>query len=304
MLFLREILPARPRQDLLLRYVPLQNLSAITFAFASGRLVGVLPHASLNRNVCFYEELSSDILCLLCPMSDGERIEAIWIISHMDRNIKLGPRSVIVSLSFTPQKHQIHAKQVKTQMKTVWLSSYMSPVEQPNYKIDLCADKHATALYHNDFRLPYSIVAAEPPPCCKASSDHTLTPSFQAYQTPNPGFETFQYNMYYSEAPLTALVKIQACMDGDYCVGLLLDYGSHSMTVGQYRYDKDISVPYNPGSVRLLQEEDVLKKPRTRLRTFGEGPVQNMTNDGSMGLTDGIIVWWYSRDASVANVLT
>ncbi|KAJ8115607.1 hypothetical protein OPT61_g2786 [Boeremia exigua] len=76
------------------------------------------------------------------------------------------------------------------------------------------------------------------------------------------------------------------------------------MTVGQYRYDKDISVPYNPGSVRLLQEECVPEKPRTRLRTLGEGSDQALTNDGGMGLTDGIIVWWHGKDGFVASVVT
>ena len=50
--------------------------------------------------------------------------------------------------------------------------------------------------------------------------------------------------MYYLEAPLEGLAKVQMCMDGGYCLGILLDYGSHSRTVGQYRYDREISSAY------------------------------------------------------------
>ncbi|XPS75924.1 hypothetical protein M3J09_007988 [Ascochyta lentis] len=278
---------ATPSQDRLFRYVPLQKASAISFAFDSGRLVAIASHGRSSQHIDFYNEADSDTLCLHYPLSETERIKAIWVVRPKNKVLNLGTCSVIV----------------KTQMKTIWLGSYLSTEAQLDFQIELCADEYVNALCYSDPRLSHCIVAAQPHRR-EASLDCLVVPHFPTYQTPAPypRLATYHYNMYYSDAPLEGLHKIQACMDEGYCLGLLLDYGTHSRTVGQFRFDKEISVPHAPLNISLLQEEHEAI-PRTRIQILDERPAQPISNGTSMQLTEGIVVWWHSRDSSVVSIL-
>lgn len=104
-----EPFPATPSQDRLLRYVPLQKASAISFAFDSGRLVAIASHGRSSQHIDFYDEADSDTLCLHCPLSEIERIEAIWAVRPKNKVLKLGTCSVIVSTT-TLEKHRTHGR--------------------------------------------------------------------------------------------------------------------------------------------------------------------------------------------------
>ncbi|KAF1357804.1 hypothetical protein EJ07DRAFT_157494 [Lizonia empirigonia] len=276
---------ATPYEDLFLRYVTVQNASAISIAFASGRLIAITSHQSEDKKTCFYEEADIYTLCMYLPLSNNEKIEAIWIARHKDSEINMGVRSLIV----------------KTQMKTIWLGHYITPEIQSELQLEQIADESVNALYCSDPRFPRSIVGAQPQ-YHAASPNPLVPPNFPTYRTPFPGFVTYFYNMYYSEAPLEGLVKVQVCMDDGYCLGILLDYGSHSRTVGQYRYDRKISSAYEPNCIGLIQERHV-SNPRIRLRILDEKSPQSETRDPDLRLMHGIIVWWYGKDISFVNVL-
>ncbi|KAI1576159.1 hypothetical protein PtrEW13061_010710 [Pyrenophora tritici-repentis] len=87
---------ATPYGGLFLRYVTVKNVTAISLAFASGRLIAITSHQSEDKT-CFYDEVDSNTPCMYFPLSNDEKIEAIWIIRHKDKMINMGVQSLIVS---------------------------------------------------------------------------------------------------------------------------------------------------------------------------------------------------------------
>lgn len=101
MLFPRDhsgdsILPT-PNGDLLLRYVPLHKASAISVEFDSGRVFAVLSHRNEHQHTSFYNKVDDDTLCMHCPLSSNENIEALWIVRHKNLDLNMGVRALIVS---------------------------------------------------------------------------------------------------------------------------------------------------------------------------------------------------------------
>jgi hypothetical protein len=101
-------------------------------------------------------------------------------------------------------------------------------------------------------------------------------------------------DIFYSEAPLESVTRVQLCYGSDGCIGLLLDYEKHSQTVGDFRYDKDVSryfqrpqsISLNHGHQHSTRCIDVkFSKQSAWLDTAVEGDMQPMR---------GIIVWWYN----------
>lgn len=82
-------------------------------------------------------------------------------------------------------------------------------------------------------------------------------PDFPTYLNPVPGYGMFISQLYYSEAPLEGVIRVQSRYDTDRCIGLLLDYGTHSQTVGYFRCEKRISNSLDqPQSVMFFYEQD------------------------------------------------
>jgi hypothetical protein len=107
--------------------------------------------------------------------------------------------------------------------------------------------------------------------------------------------------MYYSEASLKGLVRVQLCMDVRYCIGILLHYKTHSKTVGQSRYDKEISDFPNPCSFGLAQEQHDTN-PRIYVSVFDERSTEE-TKNSYLRLVEGTIVWWYGTNISVVTLV-
>jgi len=172
---------------------------------------------------------------------------------------------------------------------------------QSELELESIADDSVKALYYSDPWLPGFIIGAQPYSKW-LSSNHEISPQFPVYRTPLPGFATYAYNMYYSEAPLEDLVSIQACMDNGYCLGILLHYGNYSKTVGQYRCDREISDLYEPNCIGLLQVRHE-GKPQIRLQVLDEISPQSEPADPILRLTHGILVWWHSKDVSSVSIV-
>lgn len=189
---------------------------------------------------------------------------------------------------------------MKTQEKTVWLGHYFSSEMQSRLRVDAIADQSVCALHYSDARLPDSIVGATPYRSAE-SLGHLTAPPYPTHRTPFPGFVIHEYDMHYSEAPLDGLVQVHVCSDAGYCLGILLDYGNYSTTVGQYRYDKEISDAYEPHCIELLPEPHV-SNPRVRIRTRREETIWGETKHPILRLTHGVIVWWFGKDVSVVNI--
>ncbi|KAJ8115841.1 hypothetical protein OPT61_g2606 [Boeremia exigua] len=275
------------RDDVFLGYVPLQNISGIILTFDLGSVKTIWSYEGTHPRPSFDSKADSQARSTLFSLADDEKIQGIWTVRHNIRTMYVGVRAMVL----------------KTQMKTVWLGGYMSLEMQPDFELELIADGSILALYYGSLRRINLTLAAHQYPH-EASLKRVLAPTFQAYRTAPPPISTSAYDMKYSEAHTEGVEKLWACMDGDYCIGLLFSYGSYSRTVGQYRYEKEMSPAYKLQDISLLQEEHE-SGPRTRLQVIGGGLSRSVTEGTTILLTPGIIVWWYCQDASaVYNVTT
>jgi hypothetical protein len=115
-------------------------------------------------------------------------------------------------------------------------------------------------------------------------------PSFPTRRTGMPDHGLSIIEWCYSEAPLDGVVQAQLCMDGGFCIGLLLQYQTCSRSLGQFRYDKDISEWFHsPSWISIVHERGpLMSKARIDFVTMGSG-------EGVHPMT-GIMVWWYAKD--------
>jgi hypothetical protein len=163
------------------------------------------------------------------------------------------------------------------------------------------ANDSLCALYCSDPRLPYFVVGAAP--FIPAEKMEILTtPQFPSYRVPFPRYLMFRYNMHYSEASLEDLIQVQLCLDAKYCIGILLHYETYSRTIGQFRYDKEISDFLKPGTFGLAQEQHETN-PRIRIQLFDEHLSEDIKSL-YIQLLKGDIVWWYGRDISIVTLLS
>jgi len=154
------------------------------------------------------------------------------------------------------------------------------------------ANQSICALYYSDPHLNHHVV-------CAASSlllgelDRLHSPHSPTYRTPLHMEERFPDTMYYAEASLKGLFRVQLCMDVEYCIGILLHYETYSKTVGQVRYDKDIRDFPNACSFRLVQEHHD-QNPQIHVRVFDERSTEE-TKNSCLRLVDGTIVWHHGK---------
>jgi hypothetical protein len=172
---------------------------------------------------------------------------------------------------------------------------------QSEFRIIPIANDTICALYCGDSRLPHSVIGAVPS-LSSEEIEKLSPPPFPSYRTTFPGYVMFGYNMHYSEASLEDLAQVQLCMDAGYCIGILLHYKTYRKTVGQFRYDKEVSDFLKPCSFRLVQEQHETK-PRIRIQHFDERSTE-ITRSLHLRLTKGNMVWWYSKDVSVVTLFS
>lgn len=109
-------------------------------------------------------------------------------------------------------------------------------------------------------------------------------------------------DLFYSEAPLDGVIQVQLCLDKGQCIGLLLQYEKYSQTVGEFRYDKEISDYFHqPCSIILTQHESASS---VQIEFSKEVALLNRTEDNDIQPMRGIIVWWYSRNMSVVSIIS
>jgi hypothetical protein len=102
--------------------------------------------------------------------------------------------------------------------------------------------------------------------------------------------------LFYSEAPLEGVIQVQSCLDMGRCIGLLLEYERYSQTVGEFRYDKDISdYFYQPCSIGLIQEQHN-SASRVHIEFSKEVAGPDRTGENHMQPMRGIIVWVQYKD--------
>lgn len=164
----------------------------------------------------------------------------------------------------------------------------------------LIACNPVCTLYYNDPRMPFAEVGAIPPLSIEGK-DYPAQPQFPIYRTCPPQYGVFTYDSTYSEASLEGVDHIQSCEDAGYCIGLLLQYTTYSTTVGQFRYDKEISDFCKPHSIVLVQEQHSLGS-RVRIKPFDEQSITDEIKNEHLRLTEGILVWWYGRGWSTVTV--
>jgi hypothetical protein len=119
-------------------------------------------------------------------------------------------------------------------------------------------------------------------------------PDHPSYRTPVPSCGTADCNIFYSEAPLEGVTRVQLCHDSDGCIGLLLDYEKHSQIVGEFRYDKGVSRYFQrPQSISLSHEQH-LSTRCIDVKFSSQSTCLDTAFESGMQPMRGTIVWWYS----------
>ena len=157
------------------------------------------------------------------------------------------------------------------------------------------ASSPVCALCHTELSAPFSRLIQ---PRSEGRTVNLMRPPFPTYRTPVPGYGIDICDLYYSEAPLEGITRAQICRDAGQCIGLLLQYRKHSQSVGNFRYDRQISeyLEY-PLSIRLIRGDD---NPAScvRIEFWEEGPDICETAEDYLWPMRGTIIWWYSSNMS------
>ena len=168
------------------------------------------------------------------------------------------------------------------------------------------ASSSICALYYSDYHArPHNHVIGAIP----ALGERSLAvPAFPTYRTEMPDYGLTMDELHYSEAPLSGVVQAQLCMHGGFCIGLVLQYESCSRSVGQFRYDKDISEWFHrPSQLGIVHERGRLTSKVhinfvTTGPTIGTGSSESVQPENVHPMA-GVIVWWYGKEISDITIL-
>ncbi|KAJ8109446.1 hypothetical protein OPT61_g7451 [Boeremia exigua] len=262
--------------EYLVHYVSLRSASALSVGFSTGTLFAIKSH----RNNCDFPKVlkSRDAdMWLHCPLrlSENEHILHLWGVSYKCSN--LGTCALII----------------QTQYKLVWLGHYLSPGTHELLEITHIVSSPTFEIYYSEQTTAFSQVLR---PRSATEAAILVPPDFPTYRTPVPAF-TFGMSisdLFYSEAPLENVTRVQSCYDTGRCIGLLLDYEKHSQTVGDFRYDKEVSHYFQqPRSIGLGYEQQTgcLEVKFSRQIAWSDTAVESY-----MQPMRGAIVWWYTTN--------
>lgn len=127
---------------------------------------------------------------------------------------------------------------------------------------------------------------------------HVDLPEFPTYRTAAPDHD-LTADLFYTEAPLEGVVRVQSCYVRGRCTGLFLEYENYSQTVGEFRYDKcNLENFDEPCLIGLYQVE---QNGTTSLRIKFSMDLSSL--EEGMQPMSGFIVWWYGRAVSDVNII-
>ena len=129
-------------------------------------------------------------------------------------------------------------------------------------------------------------------------------PPVPHYRIPPPNYCLSSCDWIYSEAPLEGVAYARLCLDNDFCIGILLHYGTWTRTLGEFRFDKVISARIlEPRWLQYSQERDRLNaKSRIRMHLGGSEDMKKSEEYSSRPMI-GWCVWWYGKDKSDIAIL-
>lgn len=80
-----------PSNDILLRYVPLNNPSGISLAFCSEELLAIITHDTRIQDHTGYSKAPEDAIWIYCPLqssgNEPDTILEIWSVRHIIPNL-------------------------------------------------------------------------------------------------------------------------------------------------------------------------------------------------------------------------
>ncbi|KAF1346343.1 hypothetical protein EJ07DRAFT_160537 [Lizonia empirigonia] len=158
------------------------------------------------------------------------------------------------------------------------------------------ASSPVRALYYSDPSTNFSYVRR---PCYANKTEHAASPEFPTYKTEVPGHGLHTAEIFYSEAPLDGVVKVQSCHDRGRCTGLFLQYENYNQTVGEFRYGNGELEKFDrPCSIGLYQ----VQQAGTTCLCIKFSADLSSLEDGMQPMS-GFIVWWYGKDVSDVKIL-
>lgn len=184
--------------------------------------------------------------------------------------------------------------QIQTQYKLVWLGHYIPDSYYDKLRITHVLSSPIMEIYYSKHPSGFNSVLRP-----KSAGELPIQdcPIFPVYRTPVPACGIDINQLFYSEAALDGVRRVQCCYDKDRCVGLLLDYKNHSQTVGRFRCDINNSDFFEqPQSIIIIYDDKDQSNPRVCMDVKFSG----QKTDEPMS---GMIVWWYSASMSDVSIV-
>jgi hypothetical protein len=136
-------------------------------------------------------------------------------------------------------------------------------------------------------------------PCYANKTEHPTLPEFQTYKTEVPEYGLPTAELFYSEAPLDGVVRVQSCYNKGQCTGLFLQYENYNQTIGEFQYGKGELEEFDrpcPISLHQVQQAET-----STLRIAFSTDLSSL--EDSMLPMSGFIVWWYGKDVCDVQIL-
>jgi hypothetical protein len=163
------------------------------------------------------------------------------------------------------------------------------------YQATQIASDSIQTFYYSDYNTTRNHVVGAIPHVAFDEHEHRAPPRNPIYYAMPRSDSMIPTETYYSEAPLSGVHKVRLCMEGDYCIGLLLQYDSYSRSVGHFRYDKIIR--YHPDKPSYIAVRE--SRQDNKVSVHVEFPNEPIVRAGyHCQPMIGRIVWWYSREIS------
>jgi hypothetical protein len=94
---LEKALSTSSSGNVLLQYIPVHKIQAISVAFCSGRIVAIASHPQGEKRPSLCQQTDDDVIWMHCPLSNEEKILEVWVVRHKNKNVNMGTRSLVVS---------------------------------------------------------------------------------------------------------------------------------------------------------------------------------------------------------------
>lgn len=179
-------------------------------------------------------------------------------------------------------------------------------------RLRLLAEEPVTGIYYSDPQMQGNFSVDAIPmitrPSPQEAPGECISRIMPEYPAEPPSYGLATSSWFYSEASLEGVLLVDMYIEGQCCLGLLLNYGKYSRTVGQFKSsEKSQKICINPRWLEYVQGKDEFAGTSYVKIRFPEEEVTTLqvSQGEHYFLTPmrGTIRWWYGEKRSDVQVV-